>query len=173
MIKCLVILLFSITASAEEIVDLGVFNQEKLIRLHACPTRKDFLHFIVEVLPQEPPTNKVSFTTTNNFLAINDLYFVSFGQVLLAVRSVCTDGTESAISLFKIDVRRSPPSKPTAEIVHVLRPRIRQSLEELIESHRQTNNAPPPMLPGSPKTYSQHMQEQKEFYERERRNGPK
>lgn len=137
-------------APAFKITDLGVISGDTIIELKPCERRKDFAMFKVEILPRNARgwTNKVTFTTTNNFLRIDDLAAVPEGHAIMGVRSYCVNGEASPVSLFKIDVQRDPPDPPTAEISHALRNRSEQKMEHVIEAIENRPGPPPPMPPG-------------------------
>jgi hypothetical protein len=183
--------MFTLSALGQEITDLGVITANKGIILERCTNRTDFFHFKVELIAMRWPSNKVEFTTTNELLTLVDFQAMPPGPCIMGVRSVCADSDESNISLFRVDVRRDPPTAPRARSVQVggasYVPR-RQSAEGLLQSrmHNLTNDpVMPPMPPGMPgstnqssafsrqplpggegKTYSQHMQAMHEFYSR-------
>ncbi len=186
--------LFTLSALGQEITDLGVITANKGIILERCTNRTDFFQFKVELIAMRWPSNKFEFTTTNELLTLDNFAAMPPGPCIMGVRSICADSDESNISLFRVDVRRDPPTAPRARSVQVGRgnyvPR-RQSAEGLIQSRLQNlTNSPgpmPPMPPGMPastnqsryaaplpgsdggKTYSEHMQAMHEFYSRPRR----
>jgi hypothetical protein len=146
--KKLFLLLVPVCLSAAEIKDLGVISSTSLIELHKCERRKDFALFKVEILPRNMRgwTNKVTFTTTNNFLKLDDLAAVPEGVAIMGVRSYCADGTPSPVALFKIDVQRDGPDAPTATVSQILRMPQEQKIEHVIQAL--TPVTPPPPLPG-------------------------
>lgn len=154
-----VIATISAADSTDSEEDLGVITETVGIYLNQDLKRKDFSHFIVEILPQEWPTNKVSFTKTNNVIKMEDLIAVPHGISILGVRSVCRDGSLSPVRLYKFDLRRDGPEAPKANRVNVYRGINRTNLyrfqdtEELVRQRRipKTNNMPAiPSINGVP-----------------------
>lgn len=184
--KIILFCLFTLSALAQEITDLGVITQHRGIVLEKCTNRTDFFHFKVELIAQRWPSNKVEFTTTNTLLTLDDFAAMPPGPCIMGVREITADADESNISLFKVDVRRDPATAPRAKLVQIGGRRFRPTTEGVIQSRiqNQTNNAPlPPMPPGmestnkqsayvgplpggSGKTYSEHMQAMHEYYSR-------
>lgn len=186
-IALLLVLLFLAGVSAADETDpddLGVITATVGVGLEPCKTRKDFDHFLIEFLPQLWPTNKVTLIVTNKLLVLDDLVAVPHGPALMGVRSVCADGTESPIKIYKLDIRRDAPTAPkahrvfTATRIHAS-PTTEQLLNERRHQHALTNQLPPipgtnkpaalfpgPLPNGKPMTYSQHMDEMREYYAR-------
>lgn len=102
-------------SDCEEVEDLGVITRKKPILLQACKERKDFAKFTIRVPAHGWQTNDVQLSLTNSILTEEDLKNVPQGLATLEVRSVCADGEESPIAVFKIDIQRNPPAKPKAK----------------------------------------------------------
>jgi hypothetical protein len=188
--KLIAFCLLTLSALGQEITDLGVISANRGIILERCTNRTDFFQFKVELIALRWPSNKFEFTTTNDLLTLDNFAAMPPGPCIMGVRSVCTDSDESNISLFRVDVRRDPPTAPRARSVQVGRanyvPR-RYTAEGVLQSrlHNLTNSPGPmpPMPPGmfmpkerqvsmeplpggSGKSYSEHMQSMHEFYSR-------
>ena len=127
--------------------DLGIVTETSIIYLEKCQRRKDFSRFIIEAI-QIPvkSTNRIELVTTNQALTFEDLKPLPEGPSLLGIRSVCTNGEESPVALFTIDIQRRPPSIPKARVSQILTNRIRIKLQDVIHF----NTVPPvyPPLPG-------------------------
>lgn len=186
-IALLLVLLLLVGVSAADETDpddLGVITATVGVGLEPCKTRKDFDHFLIEFLPQQWPTNKVTLVTTNKLLVLDDLVAVPHGPTLMGVRSVCADGTESPIRVYKLDIRRDPPTTPRAyRVFTATKPHVSPTTEQLLNGrrlqHSLTNQLPPtpgaskptslfpgPLPKGKAMTYSQHMDEMREYYAR-------
>lgn len=179
--------LFLILLLAQPIVtDLGVMTPNRAIALEPCTNRADFLHFVVELKAASFWTNYHQFVTTNRLLTMDDFASMPPGPIAMGVRSVCQDGEESPISLFRLDIRRDPPKPPKASAVHLGAHPSRQSLTNAFRSLHANPVEPPPApgttnkptggpLPnGRPETYSDHMIAMQKFWsehnEAKRRN---
>jgi hypothetical protein len=152
--------------------------------LEKCTNRADFVHFTVEIqgLVQTGwSSNYVKFTTTNSILRMPDFDPILPGPCVMAVKSSCADGEESAISLFKLDIRRDAPKPPKAHVVSTGAPPFRNSLSNVFRSRRVTGGQPPspavlmrpnvtnvfgqPLPGGKPETYSDGViSMQQKFY---------
>lgn len=135
---------------ANLITDLGVIGTHSIIILEKCQRRADFARFKVEILPRNARgwTNKVVINTTNEFLKIGDLMAVPEGVAIMGVRSYCANGDPSPVALFKIDVQRAPPDKPTARKAEILHMPSEQMIEHVIEAVEAVPHIDPPMPPG-------------------------
>lgn len=148
--KTIIAILLAASAMAADITDLGVITHTSLIELKPCQRRKDFSMFKIEIVPRNARgwTNKVTFTTTNTFLNIDDLAAVPEGTAIMCVRSYCVDGAASPVSVFKIDVERDPPEPPTATVSQILTNRTEQKVEHVINAMQEKFSPPPPTPPG-------------------------
>lgn len=113
----LLLIIGILMAEAQGVTDLGVITERKGIMLEACTNRTDFVRFEVELQALRFPSNAVMFVKTNALLTMEDLVAMPPGPVVMGVKSVCADGAESPMALFRLDVRRDPPKAPNARIV--------------------------------------------------------
>jgi hypothetical protein len=132
-----------------EIEDLGVFTVHSMIVLEKCERRKDFVLFKIEILPRNLRgwTNRVTITTTNDYLKMDDLAAVPEGTAIMGIRSMCADSTYSPLKLYKIDVQRDPPDAPTARKVEILHMPLEQNIDHVLQS-MDAPTPPPPAPPG-------------------------
>jgi hypothetical protein len=179
-------------ADTTDVEDLGTITENVGIALEPATNRPDVQHFLIEILPQQWPTNKVVITTTNRVLMLEHLTAVPHGTNLMAVRTIASDNSESPIKLFRFDLRRDTPNVPSAHRIWIARHKTTNSLEHYFHSRRQalTNSLETPPIPGqtnkpaalrgsplpngTPKTYSDHIDDMRKFYashsEGQRRN---
>lgn len=183
-------ILLIIQIHSQEITDLGVITDRRGIILSACTNRTDFARFQVELQALRFPSNSVTFSTTNAMLTLDDLVAMPPGLALLGLRSICSDGDESPVSLFRLDVRRDPPKAPKAHVVSLLKQSPAESLSNAVRVIRQrkalTDPPPPPGQTNVPvrsasplpndqgsTSYSEAMEEMHRFWvehQRRRRN---
>lgn len=133
------------------ITDLGVMTADTMIMLQKCERRTDFAAFKVEVLPRNRRgwTNKVSFSTTNEVLKLDDFAAVPDGVAIIGVRQICADNAASPLALYRVDIQRDPPDAPRAYKTHILRNQSEQKIEHVIENIEAAEQAPaPPTPPG-------------------------
>lgn len=97
-----------------EIVDLGVITNHRAILLSAATNRSDFLMFRIGLTAIGNAGMDTNFTTTNRILQAKDMRGIPFGPVLLGVRTVCEDGSESPVAIFRFELRTEGPRRPTA-----------------------------------------------------------
>src|SRR5688572_13346651 len=128
--KVLCLWLVILTATAAEIIDLGVVSELSVIRLERPGRRADFVGFEVQI-SRRGNTNKVNFTTTNYFLSITNLVTVPEGRSVLGVRSKFADGTVSAWKLSRIDVQRGPEEPPQISKATILANHTFQDMDQL------------------------------------------
>lgn len=183
--KTIALLLTSVCLVAEEITELGTVSPRRGIILEKCQRRTDFLEWKLEFLPQTHPTNQVNMVTTNELLTLPLLAQLPSGPVIMGVRQVCTDGTESPISLFRFTIRRGDPSSPRAMGIGILTGVQGQSLTNRLERIRQRRaaealqNTPPipgqtvtnaptvqPMPESRNRTYGEYLDEMAQHYRR-------
>lgn len=161
---------------SQGITDLGVITARNGIALESCTNRSDFLYFKVELQALRFPSNSVAFVNTNGLVTLEDLVAMPPGPVIMGVKSVCLDGAESRVALFRLDVRRDPPKPPTARVVGIPNtPADRDSLTNAMRSVRAKpveSPSPPgiaqvqmlPMPNSTNKSYSDHMIEMHQFW---------
>lgn len=116
--KTAILLLSTITLSAQ-ITDLGLISPKKAIALDVDARRPDFKEFRIDFLPYLPPTNLVSIVRTNSQLTMEDLAPLPSGRILMGVKSVCLDATESPINFYVFELRRAGPRAPVARVTFV------------------------------------------------------
>lgn len=136
-------------AQEPDIIDLGVFTPRIGIALDRIDDRKDFKEFRIEFLPQNPPTNMVAITHTNDLLTVADVAMLPSGPTIMGVRSVAMDGSESPVSLYRFDLRRAGPPAPMARPIHIAAEEPERSttnaLRRVIERRATHTPALPPM----------------------------
>lgn len=168
---------------SQPVTDLGVMSPNRVMILEKCTNRSDFVNFTIELQAMRWPSNYFKFTTTNEVLKMDDFLSMPPGPCVMGVKSMCADGEESAISLFKLDIRRDGPVAPRARIISSGHPPFRNSLSNAFRSRRegaivypalpgQTNVPTATPLPnGKPETYSDGVLKMQQFYAHEgRRN---
>ena len=154
---------------AQEFEDIGVVTARKGIYLEKPTNRLDFSHFQIDLFAQRWPSNKVSFTKTNDVLLLSDFMAMPPGPCLMGVKIVCSDGEESPIAIYRVDVRRDPPKAPKAHSIIVAPGPTGMTTEQIIQHRYATPPSPfrqssgGPLPGGEPKTYSDHMIEMHEF----------
>ncbi len=151
----------------------------RAVILEKCTNRTDFSRFTVELQAMRWPSNYVKFTTTNDVLKMDDFIAMPPGLCVMGVKSTCADGEESAISLFKLDIRRDAPAAPKAHVVSTGAPVFRNSLSNSIRIRRTISFENPPTMDGSvmtniisseplpngkPETYSDGVLKMQKFY---------
>lgn len=134
---------------SQGVTDLGVITERKGIMLEACTNRTDFVRFEVELQALRFPSNTVTFVKTNALLTLEELVAMPPGPVVMGVKSVCADGAESPMALFRMDVRRDEPKAPRAKVVAL--PVAGQSGTTLRDAMRAVRDKPvePPAAPES------------------------
>lgn len=149
-------LAFVVTISAQEVEDLGVLTPRNGIQLDKATTRGDVKTFIVEFLPQTPPTNAVSrvYTNEHSLVKISDLPELPSGPVVMGVKTIGADGVESEIALYRFDLRRGNPPKPRAYATALLEadaePVSTNTTAGVVARRREKLAAsPPPPIPGA------------------------
>lgn len=181
------IVLFLIALLAQPVTDLGVMTPNRAIVLEKCTNRNDFVNFTVEIKGRAETgwsSNYVKFTTTNSILRMQDFAPILPGPCVMSVKSVCADGEESPLSLFKLDIRRDGPKAPQAHLVSTGAMPSHTSLTNAMRAARQrpvqmpsapfvqqgsaaqTNILPiaNPMPNGKPETYSEGILRMERFY---------
>lgn len=150
LIMLALLILFLCQGQAADIVDLGVITPDRYIQLEKCERRKDFGLFKVEIIPRNLRgwTNKVTFTTTNDVITMEDLAAVPDGLAVMGVRQICADSSVSPVAIFKIDVQRDPPDAPKATVVGILRNRGEQKIEHVLDAIQNRPSPEPPMPQG-------------------------
>lgn len=137
-------------ADETEVEDLGVITAKVGIVLEKDTERADWSHFVLEFLPQTPPTNLVTLTLTNDFLTLAELVRLPSGRVIMGVKSVCNDGTESTLKLYKFDIRRAGPPTPKARTIQILRGEESpepNTLSNKLQRLRESRPIEPPPVP--------------------------
>lgn len=149
--KTILLTLASIGTFAAEIENLGTVTPRTGIVLESYTSRSDFMHFMAEFFPVTPPTNKVEMVITNGFLTLTNLAALPSGKTLLGLKSVCKDGTESAVKLYSFEIWRAAPPAPGAHIIQILTGPEKDEntvAKELEEIGRKRRALPPPPIPG-------------------------
>lgn len=138
-------------ADETEPEDLGVITDRRAVILESPYEVSDFRHFTLDFMPMVPPTNKITLVLTNGILTLSNLAALPSGRMVLGLRSTCLDGSESAVKLYRLTIRRGDPPKPTAKVITL----IRGSAEEtniteraLIRVREMRPVVPPPPFPG-------------------------
>lgn len=172
--KVILLLALLSTTLAQEIEDLGIVSRRRSIILERCTNRTDFVKFVIEIQPAGS-SNTVTLIRTNDFLSLADFGAVPAGKLTMGVHSVCADGEESPVALYRLEVKRSAPTSPRARSITVAATNAPPTLINALEHHRRarTNHVehPPlpggmalPMMDGTNKTYNDHMREQQNAY---------
>jgi hypothetical protein len=137
-----------INLGAADLDDLGVITPKHALIIEKDTTRGDWDHFKVEVLPTVPPTNKVSFSVTNEIVTLSHFGAVSSGPSVLAVQSVTKDGTKSPIKLYRIEIRRAAPPAPSVRLIELLTDGpVAVELETKVEQIKKAQRVPYPAIP--------------------------
>lgn len=110
---------FAAPVIGADLTQLGVMTDRRAIILERSTERPDHAFFRVELQALGWPSNTVQFVKTNALLTMNDFSGMT-GPCIMAVHSVCSDGGESGPALFRLDVRRDPPDRPTAKMIWLL-----------------------------------------------------
>jgi hypothetical protein len=132
----------------QEIEDLGVLTPYKGIMLERNSTRKDFSHFIVDLV-SIAPSNHVALVLTNELLTITNLVQLPSGKITMGVIPVYTDGLKGEIALYVFDLRRGRPPRAKAHVVHLAGLELPgpTNVHQAMESRRKARpvSAPPPL----------------------------
>lgn len=140
----LLILVFSVTAAP--IPDLGVISPARGVWLEKESSRPDFQEFRIEV---RSGTNIFKLTLTNELLRAEHMTNVPSGPGILGVQAVYSSGEVSDFALYRYDLRRAGPPKPSARPIAVLTgPEPEKSFTNEIRRVQEVNPAPPPPVPG-------------------------
>lgn len=171
--------LFVFLLFAQPVTDLGVMTPNRAVILEKCTNRTDFLHFTVELQAMRWPSNYIRIVTTNAILKMDDFAPMPPGPCAMAVMSTCADGEQSALSLFKLDIRRDPPVAPKAHMVSIHGSRFGNSLTNAFRALRERSAILPatpgqandptvlnfsPLPGGKPETYSEGVIKMQQFY---------
>lgn len=117
-------------------IDLGVISPHRGLILERNTSRPDWSHYKAEFLSL-PSSNLFRLDCYSDMINIESLGPVPSGPAILGVRSVTTDGQESQVSLYKLDIRRAEPPAPTVRAIQILQPRnAPQSLTNAIQRFR-------------------------------------
>lgn len=127
--------------------DLGVISPRRGVSL--VHSRPDLSHFRLELLPETPPTNSVTLTITNGFLQSANLAGLPDGPGIVGVTAVFNDGEESEMAIYRYDLRRGRPAKPSATPVTILGEGLTPNglTNEIRAIRSMAPVAPPPPLP--------------------------
>lgn len=126
---------------------LGTITPRRPVALSANSTRPDFHCFIVEARPQDS-TNVFTITITNGVLSVSNMVQVPSGSGIIGVRSCFKDGEESEPALYRYDLRRAKPPKPSATPLHILgTPEQPNSLTNELRKIRGSRQVPTPPMP--------------------------
>lgn len=189
MVYFVVLVVLAVLAIADETdpEDLGVITAKLGLHLESQTSRPDIRHYELEFLPSTPPTNHIKLIFTNALITLKDLAALPSGRILLGLKSVCLDGTESAVKLYTLDIRRVAPPSPSARVVHIGGSEAvpeKDSLPKAVERLRsssvlrstlpplppQGDQLPPPPLPGGTNSaYAEHLDRMADFYSKTRR----
>ncbi len=174
----LVLLLISIRVNGQEVKNLGVISNTRGIVLTHKSNRSDFVHFEIE-LQTVGNTNSTTIIRTNDFLTIDDFGFLEDGFIVMIVKSVYSDGSESKLKLSRFELRREEANEPDIRVITLATKTNKVKLKEILQKRKNTNsvgapmpnveigkdqsslypNMGNPMRGGTNKTYSDHMAE--------------
>jgi hypothetical protein len=176
--RTLILTITALSLGASDIPDLGIISPRRAVVLQQHSSRPDFVSFSVEFLPQAPPTNLVTLTLTNEFLSVSNLAAIPSGPGILGVQAIYADGSKSDLALYRYDLRRGKPAKPSARAVGVLMAdepeksltgeitRVREArviLMPALPGQRDVRAASrmvpnrPPLPNGTNRTYAEHL----------------
>lgn len=120
------ILTFALFATVAEsatadIPNLGVISQKHAVLLTNECSRADFAGFYVEFKPTgNSNVFLVVLPKSADVLTLEHLSQVPSGTGVLGVQCAYENGDRSEVALFRYDLRRSTPAKPSARLIEVL-----------------------------------------------------
>jgi hypothetical protein len=145
---CSVALLTCALARGDNIEDLGVITPRRSIVLERCATRNDFMHFVIEL---RQGTNLLFMVmTTNTVLTVDGvLDVVQDGRAVMGVKSICLDGAESPMAVYRFEVRREGPTAPVARAIGVIAPLPDFRLDDVLRDRKELEKPLPPPVPSA------------------------
>lgn len=148
LIICLVALAVAALADDTDVEDLGLFTPRRGITLDKIDAAA-FKEFRVEFIPQNPPTNVVAITTTNELLTVEDVPMLPSGPTIMGVRTIAIDGGESPVQLYRFNLRRAGPPAPRARTTFLPSSEPERSTTNAVRRviERRKAEAPEPPMP--------------------------
>lgn len=169
-------ILFVLCLMSQHVTDLGVMTPNRGVILEHATNRSDFISFTIELQAARWPSNYARFQTTNTLLTIADFGAMPPGPCVMSVKSLCADGEESTLSLYRLDIRRDPPKPPKAKLVSTGAKAFSVTLTNALASMKQKQVDYPsipgqtnitrgqPLPKGKEQTYSEGVVEMQKFF---------
>lgn len=140
-------------AQESQIENLGTVSHRRGVVLDKG-TNTDFVKFIIELKPAGS-SNTVTLIRTNDILDLRDFGSIPSGPVLMGVKSVASDGEESELSLYRLEVKRHTLKPPQARSILIIGTNSGPETKNTLEHHlrARTNHTETPPLPSGGSFY--------------------
>jgi hypothetical protein len=149
LVGVIILWFLSVALQGQEIENLGIVTARRGLILERQNTnRADFVHFVLEF--KGANFNDTILIKTNDFLSLKDLGMIPDGHMVMGQTEVYSDGDESPVALFRVEVRRTKLLKSKARGITIAGTN-HAGLHEILQERRAgiTNAVGAPMPGGS------------------------